>query len=554
VEQARAFVPSIGQQGGTFRISTTIEPETCNPLSATEPQTKALLDFTYEGLVAVGGVDGEFVPALARSWDRSEDGLQWTFYLRRDVFWSDSIPFTSGDVVYTYERIVEGGNATSLHPNSRFSVEEQMITFAAVDTYTVRFTLPAPFSPFLGSVTRKILPKHLQSDNGEIKAMELTEARERFDNVVGTGPFIPAEFSPGRRLVLRRNPHYWKTDSAGQRLPYFDSVIVSILPDLHAQSQSFTEGNLDYLVARAEDFDFLRESQVERGFRAYRLGPAADAGFLVLNQNTGRNPITGGPYVDTTKVKWFRDDRFRRAVSYALNRREMIDSVFGGNGYPQWGPMSPANGFFYSGELTQYPYNPDKARRLLGDMGFTDTDGDGILEDESGIEVSFRLITNQGNRVRVRLTDLIRENLAELGVNVTTSELPWSEILRRMQFPPYQWEAALIGMSGSPEPHHGLDVWASGGVHHFWFPAQDEPSTEWEADIDSLFAAAAITYDRDERKRLYAEWQKIVSDELPLIFTVSPERIVCITERVKNVNPSTVGGVLHNIEYLFTEN
>ena len=224
-----------------------------------------------------------------------------------------------------------------------------------------------------------------------------------------------------------------------------------------------------------------------------------------------------------------------------------------GLGYPQWSPMSPAEGYFFNPNVMQYPYDPAKAKATLAAAGFKDINNDSILEDAGGRPIEFTFATNSGNIERQKIAEMIRKNLQQIGFKVHFQVMDFTSLIQKIDNPPYDWDAVLLGLSGGVEPHFGKKVWHSSESLHMWFPKQKTPSTQWEARIDSIFDAGVRELDEVKRKALYDEWQQIAVDKLPLIYTVLPERVICISNKFKNVNPSVNGGVLNNIERIYIE-
>jgi peptide/nickel transport system substrate-binding protein len=291
---------------------------------------------------------------------------------------------------------------------------------------------------------------------------------------------------------------------------------------------------------------------VEQGaFSVFRCGPASGSNFLFFNQNTGQNEKTGKPYLDPVKQSWFRNEAFRKAAAFALDRKSMIDSVFGKEGYPQWSPMSPSDGYFFTSDVTRYEYDTAKARAILAGAGYRDINHDGLIEDSGGHPVEFSFITNNGNGTREKIARMILKNLEQLGCKVRFQMLEFNDLIGKIDKPPYSWEAALLGLSGAAEPNCFSPIWSSFGERHMWFPRQKTPSTPWEAAIDSIFNEGRREIDESRRVELYGRWQKIAADKLPFIYTVLPERIIFISRKFKNINPSVNGGVLHNLESIF---
>ena len=200
-----------------------------------------MLGYLFEGLTETSWLTDEVEPALAESWERSADGLTWTFRLRTDVTWHDGRPFTAHDVVFTFNRIIYNHDIpASSRPAFHFRVfdeetgkwEESPMTVTALDDYTVECILPAPFAPFLRSMGTAIYPKHILEEHVDDGTFASTwDIDTDPAEVIGTGPFTIESYEPGERVVMRRNPSYWLEDDAGNRLPYLDRVVHVIVPD-----------------------------------------------------------------------------------------------------------------------------------------------------------------------------------------------------------------------------------------------------------------------------------------------------------------------------------
>jgi len=552
--KALAFVPQIGDTGGEIVLSTFSDPKSFNPITSTENTTTEFTSYIYEGLVRINGVTLLPEPNLASSWDVSENGLEWTFHIRPGVVWSDSVQFSAYDVEFTFNDLIYNPAITPNSSRDIFLIDGKRIDVTVIDSQTVRFVLPFPFAPFLRIMAQEILPRH--SYEKFVKRGTFTTElgiKTPPEQMVGTGPFLLESYLSSQKVVFRRNPHYWKRDSAGVRLPYLDRVVYMVVGDQNAELLQFKRGEVDYLAAKGEDYPGLRKDEAGSNYTVCRLGPATGSNFLFFNQNLERDPATGRGYVDSVKLSWFRNVNFRRAVAHALDKQNMINIVMNGLGYPQWSPMTPSEGYFYNPDVPKYEYDPQKAVKLLASEGFSDRNGDGVLEDASGHPVEFSFITNSGNVVRGKIAEIIRKDLETLGFKIHYQVLEFNSLIQKIDNPPYEWDAVLLGLTGGVEPQFGRNVWHSSGGLHMWYPRQKTPSTPWEAAIDSLFDIGVKEIDNEKRRTVYNEWQRIAAEKLPMIYTVLPERIYCLANRFGNVNPTPNGGLLHNLEYLYVK-
>lgn len=544
-KKALAFAPLAGKNGGILTVPLYAEPVSFNPITA-----PGSVPYMYDGLVRINGVTGEPEPSLAQRWEASGDSLSWTFHIRPGVRWSDSVPFSAYDVAFTFNDVIYNDKTGPAKVLDLFIINGQRMRVEASDSMTVAVKLPERYAPFLILMSQEILPRHAYAKfvkQGKFSdSLGVTAAPQ---NMVGTGPFLLSSYTPYNTITFTRNPFYWRKDLEGNSLPYIESIIYVIMSDLDVALQCFKRGQIDYLAADGNDFAELR--QHDTGFVIYHLGPASVSNVVVFNQNTGVNSVTGKPFVDTVKQNWFRNSKFRKALAHAIDRKRLIAECLKKRGYEQYSPLSPAAGRFYNPEVQRYPYDLACADSILKSEGFNDSNGDSILEDRHGNAVAFSLMINNGNQFRRTLAEIVCADFKKLGIHVQIQQHDARIIEKKLFNSPYDWEVALVGLSGVADPHLGMQVWHSTGTQHIWFPQQKTPSTAWEARIDTVFNEAAVTMSPAKRKALYDEWQQIAAEELPLIYTVLSERILCISKRVGNVNPSVSGGLLHNIEELY---
>ena len=555
---AEAFEYTIGKQGGALTSATISEPLTFNLAIANDASSSGVLGYLFEGLTKTSWLTDEVEPLLAESWERSEDGLTWTFHLRNDVKWHDGEPFTAHDVDFTFNRIIYNHDIpASSRPAFHFRFldeetgewKEEPMTVTAVADYTVQCVLPGPFAPFLRSMGTAIYPKHILEkhvDDGSFAATWDIDTDPA--EIIGTGPFTIESYLPGQRVVMQRNPGYWLKDDAGNSLPYLDEIVQVIVTDLESELEKFLAGESDVHGVLGEEYARLEQMQEQGNFTIHRRGPAFGTTFLGFNMNPGEGPETGEPYVAPEKLKWFQNVQFRQAMAHVINKDAIIDDVQHGLGYPQWASVSPAAGDFHNPDVSRYEYDPDKAAEILDGLGWTDTDGDGIREDREGNDIEFSLITNTGNTVRERVGELIHQGLSDIGLNVDYQLVEFGDLVSQLTAT-YDWEAMIISFTGGPDPYSGISFWHSGEGLHLWYPKQPEPATEWEARIDELYIMASRELDRDKRVDLYHQAQQIASDNVPVIYTTLSERLAAVRNVFGNTTPTLYG--LWDVRYLY---
>jgi peptide/nickel transport system substrate-binding protein len=546
-------IKRISKYGGILILSTTSDPKTFNEILAKETSTTAAIGFLFEGLTKTNGVTTEVEPCLAERWSFSEDGLIWTFFLRRDVKWFDGVSFTADDVLFTYNDLIYN---ESIPTSARdiFTIDGKRIKFEKVDDYTVRLILPKPFAPLLRQLSQPILPKHILEEAVKAGKFNSTWGIDTPpEEIIGTGPFMLVEYKPAERLVYIRNPNYWQKDEEGNRLPYIDKIVKLIVEKDDVQLVQFESGEIDILGVREKDYAYLKKKEEQGNFTVYDCGPSFGTNFICFNQN----PVA----VKEPKLSWFRDREFRRAVAHAIDKQTIISNVMKGIGYPQDAAMEKAAVEFHNPFVKKYEYNIDKAKRILSEAGYIDRDGDGIIEDKKGNPVKFVLITNTDNTIRRDIGTIITADLKKLGMDVSFTPIEFNTMVTKLTST-YDWDAVLVGLTGGVEPHGGKNVWTTTGHLHLWNPMPKDKEklkiwkkylTAWEKQIDKIFNEAASELDPAKRKTLYWKWQEIVAEELPVIYTVNGAALYAVRNKFGNLQPTSYGGVSHNIERLYIQ-
>ena len=555
---AEQFEYSIGNHGGELTFATISEPLTFNLAISTDASSSGVLGNLFEGLTETSWLTDEVEPSLAESWEHSEDGLTWTFHLRQDVQWHDGTPFTAHDVDFTFNRIIYNHDIpASSRPSFHFRIldeetrvwEEKPMTVTALDDYTVECVLPVPFAPFLRSMGTAIYPRHILekhvNDGSFVETWDITTDPAE---IIGTGPFTIESYVPGERLVHKRNPNYWLKDAEGNALPYLDRIVRVIVPDLEAELEKFLSGESDTHGVLGEELADLEPLQESGNFTIYQRGPAFGTTFLTFNMNPGSNPDTYEPYVESHKLAWFQNKEFRQAVAHGIDKETIINEIQHGSGYSQWSSISPAAGDFHNPNVPRYEYDIDKANAILDGLGWVDTNGNGIREDSRGNEIEFSLVTNSGNSVRERVGDKLSQGMEKIGLGVDYRKIDFGDLVSQLT-QTYDWEAILIGFTGGPDPHSGITLWHSGENLHLWYPNQDSPATDWEAEIDELYIMASRELDRDKRIDLYHRAQEIDAENLPLIYTTLSERLSAIRNVFGNTTPTLYG--FYDTRYIY---
>jgi len=543
------------QPGGRLVIAASAGPKTFNPLFAPDGAFDSVTRLLFASLVSLDWATQEPRPALAESWSVAPDQKTWTFKLRPGVRWSDGEPLTADDVVFTWNDIIynrEFGRQTF----DLFRVGGQEFVVTKADDFTVRVVTPEVFAPFLeffGSVV--VLPKHVLETAVKAKVFPAAYGvGSKPERIVGCGPYRLKEFRLGQFTLLERNPEYWVADRQGRRLPGFDEVMFPVTGSAPgSEVRSFLGGKSDVCeTVRPQYYAQFKQAAAGGRFQLLELGVGAERDFLWFNQNTGTN-AAGKPIVDPAKLKWFRNKKFRQAVSCAIDRDRLARDAYGGRAQPTYGFISTENQRWNNPDIPRYGFDLSRARALLAEIGLQARNGDGILKDAEGNAIEILFYSNSGNPLRERAAALIREDLSKLGIKLVYLPLDYRALVERINVT-FDFECALMGLGGgSGDPATQMNVLRSSEELHQWFPFQKAPSTDWEARIDSLMDAQMRTLDFAQRKKAFDEVQVILAEELPMIYTVAPFAAAAIRSDVGNLRPAVLSPfrLTWNLEELY---
>ncbi len=509
------------RSGGDIVVSGRSEPGTFNCYVARGITTQVITTLTQASLVRINHLTQDVEPWLAERWSRSDDRLRYTLKLRPNLVFSDGHPFTADDVVFSFEAAYDERTGGPI--GDAMTIGGKRLQVAAPDSTTVVITFPSAFAPGLRLLDNlPILPRHklgaALKAGTFAKAWDLTTPASE---VVGLGPFVISAYRPGQRLVFTRNPHYWRRDAAGVRLPYLDRVTLEIVSDQNAELLMLESGQLDMTTSeiRPEDYLPLKRAVDAGRVNLVDLGVGMDADGLWFN-------LKPGALGTDRRAAWLQRDELRRAISMAIDRNVFADTVFLGAGVPIHGIETPANTRWFSPDAPKTEHDPARARELLASIGVT-----------ADHPARFTLITIKGNTAAERGTAVIRDELKKVGVLVDVVMLEQGAVVQR--FLSGQYDAVYYRfLKTDADPAINPDFWFSSGSAHVWNVGQKTPATEWERQVDELMARQMASPDDGERKRLYDEVQRVFGERLPIVFFVAPRVLVATSSRVTNLTPA----------------
>jgi peptide/nickel transport system substrate-binding protein len=539
----------LGRRGGRLVYALRSEPKTLNPVTSLDSASRDVIGRLNANLIRIDRHTQQTTPALARSWTASPDGRRYTLELRRGIRFSDGHPLDADDVVFSFQCYLDERNGSP--QRDLLIVGGKPVVVRKLGPYRVSLEMEQPYAVaerlFDGI---SILPRHLlekaQQEGRLTQAWGLGTPPAQ---MAGLGPFRLKSYVPGERVVLERNPHYWKVDRAGQALPYLEELVFLFVPSEEADVIRFKAGESDLIVRlSAENFAALSRDRAAERYRLEDLGAGLEYSFLFFNLNdvdAGKLPAVA------RKQAWFRQTAFRQAVSAALDRPGIVRLVYQGRATPLGTHVTPGNKLWVNAALRPAPRALARAREILAAAGFS-WNAEGTLLDRGGAPVEFTIVTTAGNSARAKMATVVEDDLRQLGMRARLVPLEHRALLDRV-FQSHDYDAAVMALaSGDVDPNVEMNVWLSTGATHLWRLGASGPGTPWESEIDDLMRRQLVTLDPRARKQQYDRVQALVAENLPLIPLVSPNLLVGAKTGLANVRPGILDPyVLWNVDELF---
>jgi peptide/nickel transport system substrate-binding protein len=453
-----------------------------------------------------------FVGDLAQSWEFSKSCLDLTFHLRKDAAWHDGKPVTAADVLFTYE--------TMIHPKTPTAYKEDFLAIKsaeAPDPYTIRLQYKQVYATALDSWEMWVLPKHLLGSY--VRDGKLREAPQN-RLPVGSGPYRFQEWKSGEKIVLVANPRFYDGP------PYLSRLVYRIIP---SQATIFLE-----LKARGVDMTNLTAIQYTRqtdypAFRkAYTKYRYAGNSYTYFGFNL--------------KDPRFADRRVRQAFAHAINKQDLIDGVVLGLGQEATGPYRPGT-WAHSGKVRRYPYDPARARALLAEAGWKDTDGDGLV-DKNGKPFTFEILTNQGNDERKKVAELIQSSLKEISVGTEIRVIEWATFLKEY-IKKRRFDAIILGWSVGQDPDQ-YEIWHSSKTG----PDDLNAISYANPEVDALLEKGRSSCVQKDRMQYYHRLQEVLAEDQPVVFLYFRDALPVVSSRVHGIVPSA-NGIAYNFPKWF---
>ncbi|MBF0273603.1 MAG: peptide-binding protein [Nitrospinae bacterium] len=481
------------------------------PMIATDAASHSIAGLIFNGIIKFDK-NLNIVGDLAENWDISEDNLTITFHLRKGVKWQDGVEFTAHDVEFGYKLITDPNTPTP-YGSDFMEIKE----FKVIDDYNFSVTYKEPFAPALASWGNLVvLPKHI------LEGQDITKtpfAR----NPVGLGPYKFKEWKTGSSITLEASETYFDGK------PKIDVYHMRVIPDQATLFLELKSKGIDQMGLTPTQYKRQTNSEFfEKNFNKFKYIGSV---YTYLGYNHER--------------EIFKDKRVRQAITYAIDKNEIIEGVLLGLGQPAQGPYKPGT-WFYNDKVKKYPYNPEKAKELLKEAGWSDTNGDGLL-DKDGKDFTFTIITNQGNSLRAKTAEIIQMRLKAIGINVEIMIIEWAAFLKDF-VDVGKFDAIILGWSVSGSDPDQYDIWHSSKTG----PSQFNFVHYINKEIDELLVKGRKIFDHEERRKYYDRFQEILAEEQPYTFLYVPESLPIVHGRFKGIDPGPAG-IAYNFDKWYVD-
>jgi peptide/nickel transport system substrate-binding protein len=474
------------RRGGLLRVGLDVDADTLDPRLTKNTSGFRMKELAFNGLVAISP-DFTPVPDLAEKWD-NPDEKTWVFHLRNGVKFHDGSDLTASDVKFTYESVLDQ-NFNSPFRSFYLSIDK----VEATDKNTVTFTLKAPFAPFLSYMDLAIVPE---------AAVEKLGA-EFGTKPVGTGPFKVERWATGDTIELSANEAFY-----GGR-PNLDRVRVKVVPDNSGRVVGLESGDLDFVQSPVSPQDVTRVQSAAK----LKVDRTPAAGYTYINLNTA-DPLLA-------------DKKVRQALSYLVNKQQIIDTIYKGIGKPANGPIVPTM-WAYSADVPSYPYNPDRAKALLDEAGWT-AGADGIRMKD-GQKLALTVRTHSEDPDRKQLIQVLQSEFQKVGIEATTNTVEFPAFFQDVQDGKYQ--VGVIGWLNLSDPDRAT-------FRQFTIDGTANYGKYKNEQVDKLLKDARATLDQSKAKTMYADAVKQIVDDAPYIFVQYQEYIAMYSPKVQGyvINP-----------------
>ena len=478
------------------------EPATLNPITATDAYESVINGYIYESLLDLDNDTLELVPRLAERWEVSDDKLQFTFTLKDGLHWQDGKALTTEDILYTFDRVTDP-LVDAPHLRSYY---KDLKKVEVLDEKTVRFTYAYPYFKALDMIGGlSIIPKHIfgSAEGQEFNTHPVGRAP------VGSGPFSFIRWETGTDIVLERYPDYW-----GEK-HHMNRIVFKII----------TDNTVALQVLKKQEMDFM-------GFTPIQWVRQTDSDRFNNSFDKLRYPSLGYSYVGWNLRKpMFKDKRVRRALAMLMDREAFVENLWYG-----LGRVVSGNFFIdtpeYDKSIEPLPFDPGAAAKLLEEAGWSDHDGDGII-DREGTPFRFEFTYSSGSTTGEQLATILQESLKKVGIEMSIRQLEWALFTQLLD--DRAFDAVTLGWR--------LPVLAD--PYQVWHSSQADKGSNFvgfvNEEADRIIVDARSEFDREKRSEMYRRFHRILHEEQPYTFLFSRDSLVALDKRFENVKVYPLG-------------
>ncbi|MDC0036955.1 peptide-binding protein [bacterium] len=498
-------------QTDTLMLRLGAEPSMLNPILSTDSPSSSVNGYVFNGLLTVEP-SLELVPDLAESFTVSDSGLEFVFKLKRNVTWHDGVRFTAHDVKFTYDLILNP--KTNTVRRSDYIIDGTPIEFRVIDEYTLQVRLPKPFAPILNRLSMGIIPKHIY----EHVDVNVATANQR---PIGTGSFKFKRWEAAQFVLLERNEDFFGV------LPKLKHMLLKIIPDNNTALVSFEKEEILSSGVPAKDVERIAHRPQFDVHRYY------DLAYTYLGFNC-QNPL-------------FKDKVLRQAIAQSIDKQAIVDGILLGYAKAAHIPTSPEM-WTYPKTSFSYRYSPQHALQLLTQNGY-EYDAQRNVLSKNGIPVSFKIITNKGNKDREKATVLIQSQLKKIGIDVSIQLMEWSSFIAIVNAnqSPKEYDAIILGWSLGLDPD-GYSLW-----HSSQYPQGFNIGGYKNKVVDGYLQQGRVELDRTKRAQVYQRLYDVIAKDVPYVFLYYPESLVGMNTRVQGLSPAGPAGLLNPIEAIYLQ-
>jgi peptide/nickel transport system substrate-binding protein len=530
------FVP--GRLGGTWNTVMNEDPKSFNHLVAEQDSiTSSVVGMLGDRLLDYDYIKREWTPRLASaevSVNNAADTLTVTYTLRDDIYWSyynsgQKVKVTSDDAVFWYNEIEGDPACQSSGYYGQFLTmpdgTDVRVTIRKIDERRFSFHFPRIVADPLLHTNMDFGPRHIyepvKKQNGAEGLRNILSVAVNPQTIPSIGEWFLVEYTPGQRLVYKRNPDFWQKDTKGLSLPYVEEYIVRIIPDENTKLLLFTNGQIETYGLRPEDLDNLVNKK-SGDYTVFNNEGSLTANFWTFNQN----PVNK----DKPSYEWFTKKEFRQAMSCLLNRGRINAQVYRGLAEPKLNIFPEPNPYYNPDIKMQYLFDTQRAEALLASIGIK-KDSKGVMRDSKNRRIEFDIYIRSESTVISDIASIIRDELSKMGIKLNIRVVDFQKQVEQL-FTTFDWDSCIMGLSGSNIfPSQGSNVWPTSGNLHMWYPNQEAPATEWEARVDYLYNEGKFTLDPYKAQVVWDEFQSILMEELPMIYLMRSRGFWAVNNR-----------------------